>query len=370
MEEQGSDAPSSADGTGPSVGGDDGGGYSDDAAAANQSVTPSYSTAGVGLGRDTYSHVDAMKGALGITPDNPYGYQGFFSKTFGIAPENISYSNIFGGNQATMDAIAQKNVDVYSNPNNNPSLAGYDPTQPANQPRSGIQRGFGSLFNPVGQQTAFGKIAAQRPNDPLGSLAIGAFSNLAGFGLPSIMAQSIGRDTYAAKGTPGYNPTIDPASPSFTGPSSMGGIVDTLSMLGTGMTSTTAQEVYGATKEAVEEAISYFSNPKGGTDVTSISTVANSPTVGIASLDSIEKSKADEAISAINNMFSTPPSSRTMSRDEIKDAYDRSIKENVEIPSNISFSDLMNATTLGTPEYEATKGGDFSSITSGSSYFD
>ena len=258
MEEQGSDAPSSADGS-QSVAADDGGGYSDDAAAANQSVTPSYSTAGIGLGRDTYSHVDAMKGALGITPDNPYGYQGFFSKTFGIAPENISYSNIFGGNQATMDAIAQKNVDVYSNPNNNPSLAGYDPTQPANQPRSGIQRGFGSLFNPVGQQTAFGKIAAQRPNDPLGSLAIGAFSNLAGFGLPSIMAQSIGRDTYAAKGTPGYNPTIDPASPSFTGPSSMGGIVDTLSMLGTGMTSTTAQEVYGAAKEAVEEAYNYLS---------------------------------------------------------------------------------------------------------------
>ena len=308
MEEQGTDAPSSVDGTGPSVGGDDGGGYSDDAAAANQSVTPSYSTAGVGFGKDTYSQVDAMKGALGITPTNPFGYQGFFSKTFGIDPEDIDYTDIFGGNQSTMNYIAQKNVDVYSNPNNNPSLAGYDPTQPANQPRSGIQRGFGSLFNPIGQQTAFGKIAAQRPNDPMGSLAIGAFSNLAGFGLPSIMAQSIGRDTYAAKGTPSYDPTIDPASPSFTGPSSMGGIVDTLSMLGTGMTSTTGQEVYGATKEAVEEAIDYFSNPKGGTDVTSISTVTSvpttmssgtalgkSPTVGIETL---------EPMGSSNNMVS------------------------------------------------------------------
>jgi hypothetical protein len=91
--------------------------------------------------------------------------------------------------------------------------------------------------------------------------------------------------------------------------------------------------------------------------------------VGIEALDPIGKSKADEAISSINNMFSIAPSSRTMSKDEIKDAFDRSIKENVEIPSNISFSDLMNATTLGTPEYEATKGGDFSSITSGSPYF-
>ena len=93
------------------------GGFSDDAAAANQSVTPSYSTAGVGFGKDTYSQVDAMKGALGITPTNPFGYQGFFSKAFGIDPESIDYTDIFGGNQSAMDAIAQKNVDVwFSNP--------------------------------------------------------------------------------------------------------------------------------------------------------------------------------------------------------------------------------------------------------------
>jgi hypothetical protein len=345
LEEQGTDAPSSVGDDAPSVGGDDGGGYSDDAAAANQSVTPSYSTAGVGLGRDTYSQVDAMKGALGITPTNPFGYKSPFSGFTDALGISLDYSNIFSN--PDMDAIAQKNVDVYSNPNNNPSLAGYDPTQPANQPRSGIQRGFGSLFNPIGQQTAFGKIAAQRPNDPMGSLAIGAFSNLAGFGLPSIMAQAIGRDTYAAKGTPGYNPTIDPASPSFTGPSSMGGIVDTLSMLGTGMTSTTAQEVYGATKEAVEEAISYFSNPKGGSDITSTNTVTSvsttnapttmssgtalgkSPTVGIETL---------EPMGSSNNMFSpqgysttvTTPnfdlpgfSSRSMSKEEAEDIQSR-----------------------------------------------
>jgi len=303
LEEQGSDAPSSVGDDAPSV--DDGTSFSDDAAAANQSVTPSYSTAGVGFGRDTYSQVDAMKGALGITPTNPYGYKSPFSGFTDALGISLDYSNIFSG--PDMDAIAQKNVDVYSNPNNTPGMPGFDPTQPANQPRSGIQRGFGSLFNPIGQQTAFGKIAAQRPNDPMGSLAMGAFSNLAGLSLPGIMAQAIGRDTYAAKGTPGYDATIDPASPSFTGPSSMGGIVDALSMLGTGMTSTTAQEVYGATKEAVEEAIDYFSNPKGGSDVTSISTVANSPTtmssgtalgksptVGIETLDVMGPTKYTE----------------------------------------------------------------------------
>ena len=256
MEEQGTDAPSSADGS-QSVGGNDGGGFSDDQAAANQSVTPSYSTAGVGFGRDTYSQVDAMKGALGITPTNPFGYKSPFSGITDALGISLDYSNIFS--DADMDAIAQKNVDVYSNPNNTPGMPGFDKNQPPNQPRSGIQRGFGSLFNPVGQQTAYGKIAAQRPNDPMGSLAMGVFSNLAGLSLPSLMAQGIGRDTYAAKGTPGYDATIDPASPSYAGATSMGGIMDALSLGTTGMTSTTAQEAYGAVEDAMKEAYGYLS---------------------------------------------------------------------------------------------------------------
>lgn len=250
------DPDAGPDSTQPS---DPSGGFSDDAASANKSVTANYSKAGVGMGKDTYSQQDAMQGALGITSTNPFGYQGFFSKAFGIDPESIDYTDIFGGNQSAMDAIAQQNVSVYSNPNNNPSLAGFDPNQPANQPRDGIQRGFGSLLSPVGQQTAFGKIAAQRPNDPMGSLAMGVFSNLAGLSLPGLMAQAIGRDTYASKGTPGYDPTIDPDSPSFTGPTSMGGIMDALSFGTTGMTSTTAQEAYGAVEEAVKDAYNYLS---------------------------------------------------------------------------------------------------------------
>ncbi len=236
------------------------GSFSDDQAAANKSVTDGY-LSNYGLttfGPDTVDRNQQMAGILGITPTNPFGYQGFFSKTFGLDPESIDYTNIFG-NQADMDAIAQKNVDVYSNPNNTPGMPGFDKNQPPNQPRSGIQRGFGSLFNPVGQQTAYGKIAAQRPKDPMGSLAMGIFSNLAGLGLPSLMAQGIGRDTYAAKGTPGYDATIDPASPSYAGATSMGGIMDALSVGTTGMTSTTAQEAYGAVKDAIKDAYGYLS---------------------------------------------------------------------------------------------------------------
>tara|TARA_R100000329_G_scaffold34706_2_gene32387 strand:+ start:178 stop:3018 length:2841 start_codon:yes stop_codon:yes gene_type:complete len=49
-------------------------------------------------------------------------------------------------------------------------------------------------------------------------------------------------------------------------------------------------------------------------------------------------------------------------RDDIQKAFDRSIREGVEIPANISFRDLIQATTPGTPQYEATRDGDLSSI--------
>lgn len=311
MEEQGTDAPSSVGDDAPSV--DDGTSFSDDPSFSGSkgqsgaSVTDDYlSNYGRG-GPDTIDRNQQIASMLGITPTNPYGYQGFFSRAFGIDPEDIDYTNIFDGNQNTMNYIAQKNADVYSNPNNTPGIPGFDSTQPANQPRSGIQRGFGSLFNPVGQQTAFGKVAAQRARDPMASGAMSIFSALGGMNPATLAAQSIGRDTYAAKGTPSYDPTIDPASPSFTGPSSLGGIVDALSLGTTGMTSTTAQEGYAAAKEAVEEAIDYFSNPKGGSDVTSISTVTSAPTtmpsgtalgktpsVGIGTLDLMGPTKYTE----------------------------------------------------------------------------
>jgi hypothetical protein len=268
--------------------------------AASIAQNPNY-----GRVTETIDRNQQIASMLGITPTNPFGYKSPFSGITDALGISLDYSNIFGGPE--MDAIAQKNVDVYSNPNNNPSLPGYDPTQPANQPRSGIQRGFGSLFNPVGQQTAFGKIAAQRPNDPMASGAMSIFSALGGMNPATLAAQAIGRDTYAAKGTPGYDPTIDPAAPSYTGPSSLGGIVDALSLGTTGMTSTTAQEGYAAAKEAVEEAIDYFSNPKGGSDVTSISTVTSAPTtmpsgttlgktpsVGIGTLDLMSPTKYTE----------------------------------------------------------------------------
>jgi hypothetical protein len=203
--------------------------------------------------------------AMNITSKNPFGDAGFFTSVFGIDPKSIDYSNIFSADER--EAIANQQYGLYSNPQNQPGF-GYNPNVPTvtTGVREGLTRGFGSLFgSPVGTPTTRGTVQAQRAADPLGSVMRGAFALAAPpFSLPSLAAQNLGKDTYTTSLAPDYDPTKDPNSPSYTGPSSMGGIVDALSMLGTGMTSTTAQEVYGATKEAVEEAIDYFSNPKGG----------------------------------------------------------------------------------------------------------
>ena len=286
MESQEQDAPSSIGADSPSAGmqGDD-----------NEE---SYSSIAYGKSPQT-----TFNEVMGITATNPFGYKGPFSSIFGINPSNIDYSNIFSGPE--MSALTNQQFGLAVNPQNKPGMIGYNPNVPTvtTGVREGLTRGFGSLFgSPVGISTFQGPVAAQRSKDPMASAMMGAFSALAPMSLPTIAAQAIGRDTYTTKGAPDYDPTKDPNSPSFTGPSSMGGIVDAISMLGTGMTSTTAQEVYGATKEAVEEAIDYFSNPKGGTDtVTSVTTtmpsgtgLGKSPTIGIETL---------EPMGSLNNMF-------------------------------------------------------------------
>ena len=247
MEPQEQDAPSSI--SGPE--------YSDSPSAGMQGPNNEETYSSIAYGKtpqETFNEV------MGITENNPFGYKGFFSKTFGINPKSIDYSNIFSGPE--MAALVDQQFGLAVNPQNQPGMIGYNPNVPTvtTGVREGLTRGFGSLFaSPVGISTFRGPVAAQRSKDPMASLAMGAFSALAPMSLPTLAAQAIGRDTYTTKGSPDYDPTKDPDSPSFTGPSSMGGIVDALSVLGTGMTSTTAQEAYETVEEAVKEAYNYLS---------------------------------------------------------------------------------------------------------------
>ena len=274
----------------------DGTSYSNDAnfsgskGQSNQSVTQDY-TDNYGLasfGKDTYNQAVATASMLGITPTNPFGYKSPFAAFADYFDIDLDYTNVFdgspGGAQYAMNQIAGLNVDNYNNPNNNPDVAGFDKNQPANQPRSGIQKGFGELFGrPTGQMTALGPIAAQRSGNPMDALAMSAFNALAGLSLPGIVSNIVGPpQTYAVKDSIGYDPTKDPA---LAGNKGLGTLADVVSMSLTGNTTANLQDAYtgvtsiasdmlGNVKDvtsAVEDAVSFANNPKGGS-------VGSSPT--------------------------------------------------------------------------------------------
>ena len=213
---------------------------------------------------------------LGITDKNPFGRNvpGFIqglSNIFGP----LDYSNIFS--QQQMDDIRGKHLGVTMNPNNVPGVIGFDINQVPNQPRSGIQKGFGSLFGrPTGQMTTLGPIAAQRSGKPMDAIALSGFNALAGLSLPGIISNIVGpAQSYAVKGSIGYDPTKDPA---LAGNKGLGTLADVISMNLTGNTTAGLQDAYTGISSiasdmlgnvadvtsAVEDAISFGYNPKGG----------------------------------------------------------------------------------------------------------
>jgi len=141
-------------------------------------------------------------GIMGITPKNPYGHQGFFSRVLGIDPRNIDYATGPGGiGYKNAAKVAQKKYERYTN------WSGQNP--------QAQKQAFGSLFgNPVGEITVQGPVAQQvnLENVPIGdalavqagSLALGPL----GYGLMS-MADPF--STYVPAGSKAYNEQFDPA---------------------------------------------------------------------------------------------------------------------------------------------------------------
>lgn len=238
--------------------------------AASIAQNPNY-----GRVTETIDKAAQTASMLGITPTNPFGYKSPFSGFTDALGISLDYSNIFSAPE--MNEIANLNVANYNNPNNNPNVAGFDKNQPANQPRSGIQKGFGSLFGrPTGQMTALGPIAAQRSGKPADALALSGFNALAGLSLPGIVSNIVGPpQTYAVKDSIGYDRTKDPA---LAGNKGLGTLADVVSMSLTGNTTASLQDAYtGASSivsdmlgnvtdvtSAVEDAVSFGYNPKGG----------------------------------------------------------------------------------------------------------
>jgi hypothetical protein len=116
-------------------------------------------------GQQAAANEAAFFAEQGITPTNPYGKQGFFSKFFGIDPANISYGNIMSPTQ--MAGIAALNYDRYQNP--------YAATNVLGKP-TGAQQAFGVLRSGLkpGDVTKLGTVQAYRQNlSPADRIAAG-----------------------------------------------------------------------------------------------------------------------------------------------------------------------------------------------------
>lgn len=111
-----------------------------------------------GVGRQVdYSGVDRIAGgdtrdflsARGITPDNPYGNQGFFTRVFGIPADQISYANLQP--RARREGIAALAYDRYMNPYAQTNVLGGQTRANPNmgQVRYGLGRGDQTRFGPV-----------------------------------------------------------------------------------------------------------------------------------------------------------------------------------------------------------------------------
>ena len=172
----------------------------------------------IGGGGDTYDARQALQTARGITATNPYGYEGFFSRNFGIDPEDIDYT--YGGRTSLGDVadIANKNYNRYVNPMNDPNRPGFDPNKLASQTQTDLNKGFGSLFgSSLGQQTQLGRMREQKPDALSGmdTAALTGFSLLGG-GLPSLMANQMANPSnYVPANAPQYQASRDPMSKQY-----------------------------------------------------------------------------------------------------------------------------------------------------------
>ena len=240
----------------------DSGGYdptqasvSDNNVNTNANIAASIRNQNIGGGGDTYDARQALQTARGISSTNPYGYEGFFSKTFGIDPSNIDYSGIMSS--SSIKDIANSNYNRYVNPMNDPNRPGFNPNKLAGQTQRDLNKGFGSLFgSSLGEQTQLGQIKEQKPDalPGMSTAALNVFSMLGG-GLPSLMANmNANPSNFIPEQASQYQASRDPMSKQYDAEtydkSYLGSALDT--MFGE-----------GSTKQAttlVDDAVNYLKN--------------------------------------------------------------------------------------------------------------
>ena len=188
--------------------------------------------------------LSGYQNAMGITPSNPFGYDNFFSKNFGVDPRNMSYTNILGGKQNTIQQGIDRYTNIYGNPDNERNKAGFNPNLEEDSPR--LQKGYGSLFgNPVREPTIYGPMVEQKPDALTGNqtLASMGFSALAPAGIGFLANSLANPSTYATRDR--SDPTRNPLSGQYDAETYdkgyMGTMIDT--MYGAGLTKQTTDLV-------------------------------------------------------------------------------------------------------------------------------
>jgi len=181
------------------------------------------------------AHTQAMFNATkGITTDNPYGEDGFFSRVFGIDPSKISYASNMSF--ATRQAIANNQFSKYANPQNIPGQIGYNPAFPTAEKgklRSGAQK--------AGFETQYGTVMEQYAEQSPMQMAARGVMGLLG-GLPGLALSQLGTKEYGIPGQPGFE-SFNPNNP--RGPQSMLGKFASLMTGGVDPTQAAAQAAAG-----------------------------------------------------------------------------------------------------------------------------
>ena len=139
--------------------------------------------------------------AMGVTASNPFGYEGLFSRRFGVDPRNIRSTLT----QDQGQRVAQKKFDRYSD---------FTAQDPQSQGRAFGALPLGALTRPTGEITSQGYVRrmVQDPEDiPLGqALAVQGLA-LAG-GIPGLLAVEMMDpfSSFAPARSPEYDPALDP----------------------------------------------------------------------------------------------------------------------------------------------------------------
>ena len=180
--------------------------------------------------------------AKAITEENPYGFDGFWSRTFGIHPSKISYSNIMSLD--TRSKIANNQFSKFVNPTNQPGKIGYNPAFPTAEPgflRPGVQqKGFDTIFGRVQEDPV-----ARSPRDMAVLGGIGILGGLPGMTI-SFLADQLTNKTYGLEGLPPPDAAKPGEPTTFAGQAFQAG-------------KQAIGDFYGAAKEAIGDLADFLS---------------------------------------------------------------------------------------------------------------